>query len=233
MTAREKGSAPQTEAFRVPLIGLLLERKTDILAAAAFLMALVGALAQLYYLWVGARVTLFAPEQVVMTFQELPDGRHLFRIGARMAYVNTGRPGYNATLRKETVSFQLGNKTFLHTWQSERQFSDAGEKLRAQYIAEARPIPITAGGSVSREIYFAPWPERCRMAQKNCDRDRQYLFEDDAIRLLATTPALKLTFSSSLFGDDEPLTVSCTVEISPAVMSGLMRKGWAAPPCWS
>ena len=31
MTAREKGSAPQTEAFRVPLIGLLLERKTDIL----------------------------------------------------------------------------------------------------------------------------------------------------------------------------------------------------------
>lgn len=221
-----------TESFRIPLIGLLVERKTNLLAAAAFVMALIAAVSQFYYFWVGARVTFFPPEQVVLVMHELPDGRKIFRIGARMAYVNTGRPGYNATLRRESVSFSLGGKTYDYGWQSERRFSEDGGELKSQYVAEARPIPIGAGSSVSREIFFAPWPERCRPGQANCDRDGQFIFDTDAIHHLWALKTLRLTFSGVLYGETDPMSAACTVDITPAVLTGLTREGWAAPPCW-
>ena len=232
MNNTRKDENDEAGSFRIPLIGLLVERKTNLLAAAAFVMALIAAVSQFYYFWVGARVSFFPPEQVVLVMHELPDGRKIFRIGARMAYVNTGRPGYNATLRRESVSFSLGGKTYDYGWQSERRFSENDGKLNMHYVAEARPIPIGAGSSVSREIFFAPWPERCRPGQATCNRDGQFIFDTDAILHLGTINTLRLTFSGMLYGETDPMSASCTVDITAAVLTGLTREGWAAPPCW-
>lgn len=217
----------------IPLLGLQVERRTDLLAAAAFLMALASAIAQLYYSWIGAKVELFAPEQVTLILHDYGSGQHYLRIGARMAYVNAGRPGYNATVRREAVKFNLTGRTYEQVWQSEHQFSQLGNRLTDKYLAEARPFPINAGSSVSREVYFAPHQVRCSTKETTCDPDTQYLDAKSAIDAVSSLKTLRVTFLSWVFGEDEPLSVSCTLDISDPVVDGLVLNRWAAPNCWS
>ena len=82
-----------------------------------------------------------------------------------MAYVNSGQQGYNAVLLREYVSFFLNGADRIQYSHSEQQFTDLDNNgvLEHEFISEARPRPINAGSSLSREIYFSPFPARCRI----------------------------------------------------------------------
>ena len=83
-----------------------LDKKTDVVALAALVLALAGGVFQLYIYLLGAQVILFPPEQILITCYNynktenygLENSCHkdsYLRFSARMAYVNNGQIGYS------------------------------------------------------------------------------------------------------------------------------------------
>lgn len=223
--------------FKIPGVGILIERKTDILAASAFVLAIASAGVQITFFLAGASISVVHPEQVLLNFDRIHGYsrvEYILRIAARMAYVNTGRPNYNATLSGESVSFTLHGREFVQYWHSEQQFSDPEEDgvLNKKFISIAGPKPIHGGSSLSRQVYFSPLPVRCRTDQPHCDSNANFLPEQEAFAFLADSAKVTFKFESYVFEEEEPESVSCTIDVTETLLRELMIFGWSAPFCW-
>ena len=223
--------------IRHPLGRLLIERKTGITAVLAFLLAFGASAIQVVNYFRGAEVSLFAPEQILINFEPVShqgEDRRFMRVGARMAYVNSGSIGYNATILQESVSFELNGMEYVQLWQSEHEFSNPNHDhiLDEKYIAEARPRQINAGSSLSREVYFSPVPQRCPSEQTCCKPDIYFLFWDPGFSLISDAEMIKFTFKSYIFGEEDPKIVSCTVDLTITVLHELENNMWSSMPCW-
>ncbi|WP_135077873.1 hypothetical protein [Terasakiella sp. SH-1] len=211
-----------------------IDLKTDILAFAAFVMALGGVLVQGYHFVRGAQVTLFPPEQVIMIFYQYhpKDEKRYLRLGARVAYTNDGETGHNAVVEKETISFELDGVRYEQQWQSVHKFTGTEASVKTEYISEAKPEPIQAGNAISREIYFAPHSIRCTQKQPDCNVEKNYLTGIDFLNGIAGLEQLKITISSKLFDVKKPIRVSCLIDVDTALIGKLAAFGSAAPSCW-
>jgi hypothetical protein len=221
--------------LRVPWIGLEVERKTDLVALTAFFLALAGILYQFLGFLHGAKVELFRPEQVLIVAHSYGGKSAHMRIGARMAYANTGQPDYNATVERESVRFSLGGVTYEQAWQSFQGFDyeGTGQRLVPRYSGDASPVPVMAGSAISHETYFAPRPIRCGPGVPGrCDVYRNYLEWDRFIVLIAHERRLELELVADLYGDRHPKRVRCTIDLDDDLISQLVRHRWASPPCW-
>ena len=223
-----------SKPVNIPIIGLEIDRKADLLTFVAFILALIATGTQFTGFIRGAQVQLFAPEQVTLVLEENPvDRKPYLRIAARMAYANTGRMGYNDTVHREQVEFSLGNKPYRQPWQSEQQITtDEKGELLQKYLDEAGPFPIVAGSSVSREVYFAPFPERCGNNTLDCDELEMFITPDVAVPFIYDNKVMKLTFKSDLLGQRTPLTSKCEIDIGPDVAWNLTFKKWVSLPCF-
>ena len=85
------------------------DRKTDILAFAAFLLGLGGIISQIVGYVRGPEVQLFAPHQVLFHYEDRAQGKSLIRFSAVLAYANAGQLGYNATVRRELMKYTIGD----------------------------------------------------------------------------------------------------------------------------
>ncbi|WP_126464940.1 hypothetical protein [Candidatus Terasakiella magnetica] len=199
-------------------------------------MAFGGVLMQGYHLVRGAQLTLFAPEQVMLIFYQYhpEDTQKYIRIGARVAYANSGHTGHNAVVQKETVSFTLGGQTYNQVWQSVHKFKGTEARVEDEIISEAKPEPIQAGNAISREIYFAPHKLRCakKQSKQKCDEGVNYLTKESFINLLSDVEQLEFTFSSKIFDQPDPIKVSCSIDVDFELISKLAAFGSAAPNCW-
>lgn len=225
-----------SQFIRIPYTKFLIEKKTDFLAASAFLLAAVSALFQISQFLRGADLSIVPPDQVMIIFDDgryNPNSQRYMRIAARMAYVNTGTEGFNSTIRRESVSFTIGDSRYVQYSQSVSAFWDPENDgiLNTEHISGAGPRSINAGGSLSREIYFTPYPVRCPEEQEDCDPFVQYLLFSDIIQILWNKPEITFTFTSSLIGES-PISTFCTVELTRLVREQLVRQGWSAPVCW-
>jgi len=138
--------------------GIHIERKTDILAFAAFLIALSGVFLQVSSFFRGPVVRIFSPPQILIRKADpFPSGRVPVRFAALVAYVNDGDAGYNATIRRELLHYELESQTYTQEWQ-EFIASDlaADGKLQMNPKGVAQPMVLNAGSSMSHETYFTP-----------------------------------------------------------------------------
>jgi hypothetical protein len=212
---------------------LEIERKTDLLAFAALLIALSSVIYQIHGFFKGPDVKMFPPEQVfIKAFSYYQGAGFYVRFGARLAYVNEGRLGYNDVLRKESMFFSLGGKEYEQTWQAFESFDLKENELISHHISNAHPIPINAGSAVSHETYFAPWPVRCPKAVQKCDKWKNYLKWDDFVKKLESVQELTFRFKSETYSGST-LTTECTIDIDEAFIKGLKKRKWHAPSCWS
>lgn len=218
--------------FRIPLLGLEIEKRTDFLALAAFSLALLSAAYQLFGFVRGFDVVLIEPEQVLIVFDDYGNSRYVTRVHARMAYVNRGQPGYNAALAKERVRFTLDGVPYEQMWQTFQSFDADGAELVAHYESDARPTAIAAGSAISHETYFAPHPEPCPPAPEDCDKWANLLSREQFIRLLGNETILEFTFVAELFGGPA-IETTCLIDVDAELFSLLAINGWAAPLCRS
>ena len=122
-------------------LGLEIERKTNIIALAAFFLALGGVLFQTIAYFRGPEVNLFPPDQIVLRAQVYPpDNQKYMTLIARMAYVNTGQPGYNGTLRREAVRLRLDTQDYEWVWHRFLSTDAKGTELQLVDKGEARPL---------------------------------------------------------------------------------------------
>ena len=232
--------APQStepKPFTIPFIKITIERRVDVVAILAFLLALFAAGNQLVAYLQGANVVLIPPEQILLRFvptDDQQDNREYLTINARMAYVNSGSQGYNAVLQKERVSFVVGQQKYVQYWHSEQNITDLDHdgKLEVSHVGEARPWPINAGNALSREITFVPFPKHC--PDKSCNVDENFTFRKPGLNEILKQNEVSFEFSYKLYGEADFVSVKCVVAIDDRVKSDLTNaRGWTAPPCRS
>jgi hypothetical protein len=219
---------PQT--FRIPVLGIEIERRTDFIALTAFVLALIGSLFQLYGFLKDFDVRLFPPELVTLIIDDIDQSRHLVRIDARMAYVNLGQPGYNATISREAVHFKINGINYSQVWQTFEQFGNLGYTLVRHYESDAKPIPVLAGSSVSHETYFMPNPIKCTKSNPDCNKWKNAIYLSDFIKGTASDTTLTFSFMAEVYGG-RPSTAQCIIEIDDDLRQNLVINGWASAPC--
>lgn len=227
----ESSAQAMVKPFR--FLGLLeIERKTDILALAAFLLALGGVVFQTYHFFRGASVTLFSPEQITLVAYryKAPDGPVHLRIASRMAYVNAGQMGYTAVIKRESVRFALTGHVYEQYWQAFTALDAEGQALKTNFQSDAHPQPIEGGSAVSHETYFAPRTVPCRKEDSGCRSGRNFLTLDDFVKSVAPGRELKFELRAELYGDKNQ-QAACTVNLGEDVLRKLREKGWVAPRC--
>jgi hypothetical protein len=130
--AESLDNSPNTSSFSV--LGFKVERKFDIIATTAFILALVGAITQVFSFLRGSNVSFYRPDNIILFFDPYPNGDIMMRIAATLNYVNSGEASYGAIIRKETVQFRLRDRTYQQTG----SHSNASIELEQQFSFKDR-----------------------------------------------------------------------------------------------
>lgn len=205
------------------VLGIEIERKTDILAMAAFLISTGTIIGQFAILLRGAEVSVDGPRQIILFFVPDIGGKaHLNAISTQI-YVNNGSPGYGDILKSETLSLKLGTQVIELRAQESVDSFGKGKILDFRSRAQWRPSKINAGDFISNETLFVPYPAESAVEDANFIDEAQFL------ELIGSSSSIEVGLSSKTYGGQSMFS-SCTVKQKDAV-SGISSKGWASLVC--
>jgi hypothetical protein len=111
------GETPST--WRV--LGLQINRQTEFIALAAFMLSIGGVLWQVVNIARGAVVRLFPSDQIVFVSADTLDRNYpgqpdLLLLVATLSYVNEGNAQQNAIVRREYIHFTIGGRPIEQRW---------------------------------------------------------------------------------------------------------------------
>ncbi len=206
MRARETNSKAGEAMW---FFGLKLKRETDIVAPVALVLALGSASFQAWVYFRGPEVQLFPPDGVTIFPSDYPTKRGPLRFETRMAYVNTAEPGYNAILRRETLTFSIAGNSYTQVWNKFVKPYTEGDKLVLDPDSPAAPLPLTAGSATSHETYF--WPKQiiCEQTPGTCNEWANSLDWDTLLKSLkGGVKQIQFDLVAEVYGHDN-LTATC------------------------
>jgi len=204
------------------ILGIEIERKTDILAFAAFVISLGGLTAQVINFVKGSDVQLKTPSQILISSKPKKQG-HYTLMSAKLAYFNNGSPGYNDVTKSEDIYFTIGHQNIHLTAQNYIATEDKEGKLITTKISDADPVQIKSGDLVVHETHFYPWPSKTK------DKSKNFIQYSEFIRLLKKQPELIINFKIKTY-KNKKFNFSCKL-ITQDFIIPLEQKGWSAPVC--
>jgi hypothetical protein len=215
--------------MRIPICGIEIDKKTDILSLAAFLLALAGILYQVYGFFQGPQVILFPPEQIAISpFKIVPTGKEYVRFVVPMSYVNKAQPGYNAVVKKELITFTLGDQSYVHKWQEFGSSTSDNGNFAFVKKSDAQPITINSGSSESHETFFAPFSLRATALQKGEDKYKNYLQWQTFLAELSKNKKIRITVVAEIYSKAD-LKLKCELDFNDPMIEFLVKKKWTAP----
>lgn len=219
----------------LPLFGLLLERRTDVLAAAAFLISLITAASQILQYARGADTALLAPQTVAFHFHDYGTGTEYLRIGANMAYVNSGARGYNTVVTREEVHLIAGDVRSHQRWAGLYNLDFDGRVFSPTKIGAAGPFSIDGGEAMVRQHLFAAYVVDCgadpESETKDCNPNQNFIAKARFLNMIASDDPLELVFHSKTVGNRERLRQRCRFTFSRVRMLQIVRDGWTTAEC--
>lgn len=221
-------SAPPPEpAFA--FLGLTIVRKTDLLAATAFLLAAITTIYQFWGFVRGAELAMYPPDRVVLLFDKMADGRTIARLAGDLTLINSGQPGRDAVLRDVDAVLSLDGKPLSRQrWLSFARITRDGDKLSIVPEASAHPLQVAGGATISQTVSFAPRPEDCG-GTAPCAAN--YIGWDDFIARLLAAKRLRIDFEARTFGSNALLRARCEITVSEALVFNLSANGWHSAAC--
>jgi len=219
---------------RINFFGLKIARDTDILAAAAFVISIVGIVYQIIYqvygFYQGPEVVQFPPEQILF-FSEVGNGVYCLHAGAQLSYANKGREGFTTVLKRARMTFSLTGKPYEIDWQDFEQFGNDGPRLtRGETRESAAPIVIKAGEVVSKETHFAPRTLLVTGQGQSTDAYANYLAWDKFVGELGKLKELDIVITSEFYGLKDQ-QVKVFVRVNESLMAALKTDKWDSPSC--
>ena len=152
---RERFSKTSEKRF----LGLEIDRKTNVISLVAFFLSAAGIAGQVYFFLQGPRIALQPPEQAVFFGDRAADGKTIYlKIAGRMAYVNTGQPGFNDAIKREMASVVIGKRTLTFFWKKYIASDSDGTQFRMNPKGDALPVAINAGSVEAHETAFSSLP---------------------------------------------------------------------------
>ncbi|WP_166369493.1 hypothetical protein [Psychromonas sp. SA13A] len=207
----------------IKVFGIEVERRTDILALAAFIISIGSIVSQTVNLIKGPEVILDIPKQILFMSEKYPDGIEYLRLSANLVYLNKGSPGYDDITKHEEASVKVGDTTFTLVAQEYIYSTYENGEFRVKKLSDAYPVQVKSGTVVSHETYFAPWPSGAKNESQN------YISFDTFLSLLKPQEYVVVTIKSSTY-EGEMLETKCKIKISQ-FLHHLESKKWSAPVC--
>jgi hypothetical protein len=228
-------SRPSNTELLWNFLGLQVARKTEILALAAFVLSMSGVLLQVIVFARGAVVTLFATDQIVMTATDKLGRNYtgqdnLLALIATMAYTNDGDTGHNAVVRREYLTFSLGDRHIEHRWYEFGSSDVQDGSLIFKRESEARPFPINAGSAVSHETLFTAWEIDCEGLAKGCDPAGNFVKWDDFLKIVRNKNVLSFATRAEIY-PSKSVTAACVVRLRDWEIDVLERQKWLSAAC--
>ena len=211
--------------MNIKFLGITIEKKTDILAFAAFVISIGGLLAQATILLRGSDVQLQAVSQVMIYKDSRSDTEHYVNFVGSYFYFNNGSPGYSDVIREERAVLKLGDRAFEFRGIEHGSSSAPVTKNETEVwtkTSDFTPTEVASGKVVFRETRLVPFNSRTEL-------ETGFLQWPDFLAELETHKTFSLVQISQLINDGE-LRVSCHFK-TKEFLYALKDKGWSAPIC--
>lgn len=206
-------------------LGIEIERKTDILAMAAFLISTGSIIGQVALLLRGADVILDGPRQIVLFFGERMGSKNYLNAISTGIYVNRGTPGYDDILKSEKLHLRLNKQEIQLRAQHSVESTREGDKLVFQRKTPWKPARIGAGDFVSHETPYVPYPYR-----DPSDPNKDFLDFDQLVAALRQTKQVKVTLKAETYGG-QALSSECFL-LSSSALHGILAHRWVSLACF-
>ena len=209
----------------MPILGIAVERKADVLSLAAFILSFLALCTQIGRYVIGAHIQLLPPEQVIFTKSLNSHKEELTGFVLKLIYANDGAEGYAGVVVKESLTVTLNHRVYSYHGLDfvDPKFSK-GTLDPENGRQDATAFVVDSGGVVSHHTRFTsnddPGPSK----------SGGYLYW--GALLSATKPPTTIDFNV-VATDSNGRSVSsrmCRID-APTLNEELTNKGWAAFPC--
>jgi len=212
--------------------GIVIERKTDVLAFAAFVISIGSLTAQFVNLIRGPEIVLDGPKLVTLYSATASDNRDYLRLVATFTYLNKGSPGYDDILKSENVTvvmdgvaIKLSAKNYIETY-------SANKNMVREFKNDAIPVALKSGAVTSHETEFIPYPGQ----NKSSDLDHAEI--NQFVKTLQRSSSLTVQFNIETY-EGQVINKSCTLK--PKKVAYYLRdtdktvnnksRGWSTSVC--
>jgi hypothetical protein len=214
---------------------LSIKRTTDVLAFVAFILSVVGLLAQLRDYLRGPDVVFFAPEQVTLGSSRAfkVDFQDDFLVAtAIMSYVNYAPVGFNAVVAREYIRFQIGDMKYQYIGHETVSTSSELGVLNVKKKDDSGPFAVGAGSAVSHEVLFEPHPVKCSAYDPECAGSLSKISWDDFKLATNKNPTFTVTLLADVYSKTT-ISAQCTVTLGHYDLAAFAKEDrkWSAPNC--
>jgi hypothetical protein len=213
-----------------PLFGLVVVRKADALAAAAFLLAAWATGIQILDYLRGARPQLFHPDTIYVYFDRYANNIVATRIAGQISFTNDGAQGHSAIIRDVTATIEFGGRSIEQHWQSCALVTRVGTAVRADPKEAARPLVVEGGSASSQTVTFSPRIVDCT-GRNSCDATQNYVSDIDFLNLLKTDTKISLSFVATIFNTAAVTKSNCQIQVTEDLLKTLAENDWYAASC--
>jgi hypothetical protein len=226
-----RGEAPST--WKV--LGLHINRQTEFIALAAFMLSIGGVMWQVVNIARGAVVRLFPSDQIVLVSADKLDRNYpgqpdLLLVVATLSYVNEGNAQQNAIVRREYIHFTIGGRPIEQRWYEFGTADIQGGNPTFTRKSESRPFPVNAGAAESHETLFSAWEVDCDQIAGRCDPRQNFVTWDDFIKAIKTSNRLTFTTGADVYGKGS-VEATCVVRLRDWEIKALENDRWLAAVC--
>jgi len=201
-----------------------IDRKTDIIALSAFVLALLSGASQLLAWTVGPQIAFVGPDRVALYADVAPNGDQIIRIAAPLTFVNSAQPAYSAVLVKETARMTIGDMTSFQIWNAFGQLGRGPSgSLTVKSTAIATPQPIAGQSAVSHMTLFTPIAVRCKPDDQGCRPVQDYVAPAQLADHIKPGAEIRFDFEGETF-DHGVERYSCKILVSQSFAARFKRE---------
>lgn len=226
----------------VSLFGFVIVTKSDLLAAAAFLLSLATVSYQ-FSSWIrGPEPSVYPPDIVYVFFDNYANNRTIVRLAAQISFVNTAAAGHDAIVRDITLHVSGKDFSLTHAWLTFVTIRRDRTRLLVEPKEAAHPFPVAAGGATSNTVSFAPLEQTCQQVDQRltrttsnntCSPDQYFMTDIEFLNKINNISELHLQFSVRFVGVTKPMIASCTIPTGTAFRQYIAENDWFSVRCIS
>ena len=229
-----KSNPPPEKWFT--LFGLVVVRRTDLLAAAAFALSISTISYQLWQFVRGANPAMYHPDTVYVFFDKYANDVVATRFAGGVSFTNNGDAGHNAVIRDVSTTITVKNRTIEQYWTSFVTVSRRETELFTDIKESAHPVVVSGGSASSYTMTFSPRVRSCNLESRNnsaCNPAADFVSDVEFLNLLSPNTTTNLKFNATVFNSRRNLESICTISVTDDMILTLAKNDWYSARCVS
>lgn len=225
------GSDPPEKWFS--FLGLVIVRRTDLLAAVAFTLSISTISYQAWQFLRGANPAIFPPDTLYVYFDRYANGIIATRLAGQISFTNKGDTGHNAIIRDVSATITLGPRTINENWLSFAAVTRRDTALSLDIKETAHPVVVNGGSASSYMITFSPRAKDCPVVDRapSCNQAAEFVSDTEFLTLLSQEKKATVTFVAQVFDSKQSLKTLCTISITDDMFRTMAKNDWYATRC--